>query len=92
MLERISEIFADPQTDGLEKVYELINSKLESGASFMEAYDDMFDNAPAVAKIWDSFNEELRDRLSDEIEDQEEFSDTVTEVLEEFCDSYSNDL
>lgn len=92
MFQPINEVFASPQTDGLEKVYRLINSKLKSGASFMEAYDDMFDNDPAVAKIWDSFNEELRDRLSDEIEDEEEFSDAIIEVLEEFCDSHSSNL
>lgn len=80
------EIFSSPETDDLEKVYALINTKLKSGASFMEAYDQMLDDE-TVSKIWDAFCVEAKDRMGDEIEDEEAFGDELTEALEEFCDS-----
>jgi len=52
----------------------------------MEAYDQMLDDE-AISKIWDAFCVEVKDRMGDEIEDEEAFGDELTEALEEFCGS-----
>ena len=78
--EEIREVFADPQLDGMEALYEAIGAMLKDGAEFDRAYSLVIEAGSEPAKTWIQFCVQCATRFDDPPEESEFLA-----VLEECC-------
>ena len=78
--EEIRSVFADPQLDGMEALYEAIGAILNDGAEFDRAYSLVIEAGSEPAKTWIQFCVQCATRFDDPPEESEFLA-----VLEECC-------
>ena len=77
--EEIRAVFADPQLDGMEALYEAIGEMLNDGAEFERAYALVIEAGSEPANTWIQFCVQCATRFDDPPEESEFLA-----VLEEF--------
>lgn len=78
--EEIRAVFADPQLDGMDRLYEAIGEMLQDGAEFENAYSLVIAAGDAPANTWIRFCVQCATRFEDPPVESEFLA-----VLEEFC-------
>ncbi|WP_071841254.1 hypothetical protein [Synechococcus sp. WH 8020] len=84
--DEIRAVFADPQLDGMETLYEAIGAMLNDGAEFDRAYSLVFAAGSEPAKTWIQFCVQCATRFDHPPEESEFLA-----VLEECCRNYVRD-
>ena len=77
--EEIRAVFADPQIDGMDVLYQCIGEMLQDGAEFENAYSLVIAAGDAPANTWIRFCVQCATRFDDPPEESEFLA-----VLEEF--------
>ena len=77
--EEIRAVFADPQIDGMDALYQCIKEMLQEGAEFDNAYSLVIAAGDATANTWIRFCVQCATRFNDPPEESEFLA-----VLEEF--------
>ncbi len=78
--DEIRTVFADPQLDGMERLFDAIGEMLLEGTEFEIAYSLVIAAGDVQANIWIKFCVQYATRFVDPPEESEFLS-----VLEEFC-------
>ena len=76
----IRAVFADPQLDGMDRLYDAIGTRLKDGAEFQPAYSLVVSAGDVPATTWIRFCVQCAMRFDDPPEESEFLA-----VLEEFC-------
>ena len=82
--QKIRAVFADPQVDGMEVLYQCIGELLKDGAEFDKAYSLVIAAGDTPANTWIRFCVQCVTRFDDPPEESEFLA-----VLEEFCRQYA---
>ena len=78
--DRIRAVFADPQLDGMDHLYQAIGAMLKDGIAFDSAYAQVVQSGADSAKIWIRFCVQSASRFDEPPEESEFLA-----VLEECC-------
>ena len=81
--EEIRAVFADPQLDGMDRLYGAIGEMLQDGAEFENAYSLVIATGDTPANTWIRFCVQCATRFDDPPEESEFLA-----VLEEFSRRY----
>ena len=87
MLDEIRAVFSDPQTPGLDRLYDAINAArdLAPDSDFEACYDIVMAGGGPEAEAWINFTVHTAMRFSI---DQQPDPDQFLAVLEEICDRH----
>ena len=78
--DRIRAVFADPQLDGMDRLYQAIGAMLKDGVDFDSAYAQVVQSGADSAKTWIRFCVQSASRFDEPPEEWEFLA-----VLEECC-------
>ncbi len=78
--DRIRAVFADPQLDGMDSLYQAIGTILKDGVAFDSAYDRVVQSGADSAQTWIRFCVQSASRFDEPPEESEFLA-----VLEECC-------
>ena len=78
--DEIRAVFADPQLDGMNRIYDAIGVMLQDGAEFENAYSLVIADGDVPATTWIKFCVQCSTRFDDPPEESEFLA-----VLEECC-------
>ena len=84
--EEIRAVFADPQLDGMDELYQCIGEMLQDGAEFENAYSLVIAAGDTPANTWIRFCVQCATRFDDPPEESEFLA-----VLEEFSRRYAGE-
>ena len=84
--EEIRAVFADPQLDGMDALYQSIGEMLQDGAEFDNAYSLVIAAGDTPANTWIRFCVQCATRFDDPPEESEFLA-----VLEEFSRRYAGE-
>ena len=65
MQQQIRAVYADPQIDGMEELYQAIGSELIEGSDFDEAYARVMERGGTPAQTWIRFCVQCASRLKE---------------------------
>lgn len=78
--DNIRAVFADPQLEGMEDLYQAIGAMLKDGVGFDRAYELVLQSGANSSKTWVRFCVQSANRFDNPPEESEFLA-----VLEEFC-------
>ena len=76
----IRAVFADPQLEGMEDLYQMIGAMMKDGVGFERAYELVLQSGANSSMTWVRFCVQSANRFDDPPEETEFLA-----VLEEFC-------